>query len=483
MVVASKIISFKLDFITSLSKQGVRGLPKLKYQKDHLCSACALGKSKKHSHKPKAEDSIQEKLYLLHMDLCELMRIQSINGRKYILVIVDDYSRFTWVKFLRSKDEVPEFMIKFLKMIQVHLNATVGNIRTDNGTEFVNKTLRAYYEELGISHQTSVARSPQQNGVAKAVTITFYTQNRSLVRKHHNKTPYELLHDRKPDLSYLHVFGALCYPINDGEDLGKLKPKADIGIFVGYATVKKAFRIYNKRTRLIIETIHVDFDELTTMASKQFNPRPRPKLMTHGTISSGLVQNIPSSTLYIPPIKNDGEILFQPMFDEYLNPPPCVNPQVPAVIAPKPTVSTGTPSSTTIDQDAPSISTLQTNQETPSLVIPLDVEESDHDIEVAHMDNNPYVEFLIPEPSSEESSSQESSWIQVMQEELNEFERLEVWELVPHPDRVMIITLKWIYKVKLDELGGVLKHKACLIARGYRQEEGIDFKESFAPVA
>ncbi|GKE61326.1 retrovirus-related pol polyprotein from transposon TNT 1-94, partial [Tanacetum coccineum] len=200
--------------------------------------------------------------------------------------------------------------------------------------------------------------------------------------------------------------GALCYPINDGEDLGKLKPKADIGIFVGYATVKKAFRIYNKRTRLIIETIHVDFDELTTMASKQFNPRPRPKLMTHGTISSGLVQNIPSSTLYIPPIKNDGEILFQPMFDEYLNPPPCVNPQVPAVIAPKPTVSTGTPSSTTIDQDAPSISTLQTNQETPSLVIPLDVEESDHDIEVAHMDNNPYVEFLIPEPSSEESSSQ-----------------------------------------------------------------------------
>ncbi|GKE87417.1 putative ribonuclease H-like domain-containing protein, partial [Tanacetum coccineum] len=117
-------------------------------------------RSKKHSHKPKAEDSIQEKLYLLHMDLCGPMRIQSINGYKYILVIVDDYSRFTWVKFLRLKDKVPEFVIKFLKTIQVCLNAIIQNIRTDNGTEFVNQTLRAYYEDAGISHQKLVARTP-----------------------------------------------------------------------------------------------------------------------------------------------------------------------------------------------------------------------------------------------------------------------------------------------------------------------------------
>ncbi|GJV70201.1 retrovirus-related pol polyprotein from transposon TNT 1-94 [Tanacetum coccineum] len=233
-----------------------------------MCSACALGKSKKHSHKPKAEDSIQEKLYLLHMDLYGPIRVQSINGRRYILVIVDDFSRFTWVKFLRSKDEVPKFVIKFLKMIQVRLNATIRNIRTDNDTEFVNQTLRDYYEEVGISHQTSVAHTLQQNGVAKAVETACYTQNRALIQKRHNKTPYEILHDQKPDLSYLHVFGALCYPTNDGEDVGKLKPKADIGIFSGYAPAKKAFRIYNKRTRIIIKTIHVDFDELTTMASE-----------------------------------------------------------------------------------------------------------------------------------------------------------------------------------------------------------------------
>ncbi|GKB69004.1 retrovirus-related pol polyprotein from transposon TNT 1-94 [Tanacetum coccineum] len=130
-----RLSHLNFDYIISLAKQGlIRGLSKLNYQKDHLCSACALGKSKKHSHKPKAEDSIQEKLYLLHMDLCRPMRIQSINERKYILVIIDDYSRFTWVKFLRSKDEVPEFVIKFLKMSQVCLNTTVRNIKTDNGT-------------------------------------------------------------------------------------------------------------------------------------------------------------------------------------------------------------------------------------------------------------------------------------------------------------------------------------------------------------
>ncbi|GJY46483.1 retrovirus-related pol polyprotein from transposon TNT 1-94 [Tanacetum coccineum] len=158
--------------INHLARHGlVRGLPKLKFKKDHLCSACALGKSLKKPHKPKSEDTNQEKLYLLHMDLCGLMRVVSVNGKKYILVIVDDYSRFTWVKCLRSKDEAPIFIINFLKMIQVRLKETVRRIRTDNGTKFVNQTLREYYEKVGISHETSVARSPQQNGVVERLNF------------------------------------------------------------------------------------------------------------------------------------------------------------------------------------------------------------------------------------------------------------------------------------------------------------------------
>ncbi|GJU92182.1 ribonuclease H-like domain-containing protein [Tanacetum coccineum] len=151
-----------------LYKDGLaRGIPRLKFQKDHLCSTCALGKSKKSTHQPKAEDTNQEKLYLLHMDLCGPMRVASINGKTYILVIVDDYSRFTWVRFLRTKDEAPEAIIKCIINIQVRLNATVCNVRTDNGTKFVNQKLSELYENVGISHQTSVAHTPQQNGVVE----------------------------------------------------------------------------------------------------------------------------------------------------------------------------------------------------------------------------------------------------------------------------------------------------------------------------
>nr|GFA73035.1 retrovirus-related Pol polyprotein from transposon TNT 1-94 [Tanacetum cinerariifolium] len=235
----------------------VRGLSKLKFEKDHLCSACAMGKSTTKSHKPKSEDTNQEKLYLLHMDLCGPMRVESVNGKKYILVMVDDYSRFTWVKFLRSKDETPMFIIKFLKMIHVRLNVPVRRIRIDNGTEFVNQTLRDYYEEAPLFLW------------AEAVATACFTHNRSIIRLRHGKTPYELMHGKQPDLSYFHVFGALCYPTNDGENVVKLQPKADIGIFIGYAPIKKSFRIYNRRTRRIVETKHVDIDELTAMTSKQ----------------------------------------------------------------------------------------------------------------------------------------------------------------------------------------------------------------------
>ncbi|GJR26741.1 retrovirus-related pol polyprotein from transposon TNT 1-94 [Tanacetum coccineum] len=454
--------------INHLARHGlVRGLPKLKFEKDHLCSACALGKSSKKPHKPKSEDTNQEKLYLLHMDLCGPMRVASVSGKKYILVIVDDYSRFTWVKCLRSKDEAPVFIINFLKMIQVRLKETVRRIRTDNGTEFVNQTLREYYEKVGISHETSVARSPQQNGVverrnrtlieaartmliyakaplflwAEAVATACYTQNRSVIRHRHGKTPYELLHNKPPDLSYLHVFGALCYPTNDSENLGKLQPKADIGIFIGYAPTKKAFRIYNRRTRRIIETIHVDFDELTAMASEHSSSEPALHEMTPVSLSSGLVPNPPSSTPFVPPTRSDWDLLFQPMFDESPN----VDVHAPEVIAPIPeavaqehAVSTGSPSSTTVDQDAPSPSNSHTTPETPTPIFSHDVEEDNHDIEVAHMGNDPYFGIPIPEVSSDQSSS-------------------DVIHKIVHPDhQVSEHTSKWTKDHPLENIIGAL---------------------------
>nr|GEX33170.1 integrase, catalytic region, zinc finger, CCHC-type, peptidase aspartic, catalytic [Tanacetum cinerariifolium] len=253
-----------LNFLTIndlARKDLIRGLPRLKFEKDHLYSACQLGKSKKYAHKPKTVNTIMEVLHTLHMDLCGPIRVQSINRKKYILVIVDDYSRFTWVKFLRTKDETLEALM-FLW--------------------------------------------------AKAIATACYTQNQSLIHTLHNKTPYELVHEKKPDLSFLCVFGALCYSTNDSEDLGKLQAKADIRFFV--------------RT-------HTNF-------------------LTPGYISSGLVQNSVSSTPYVQPSKKDYEIMFQQLFDEYFNPLPRAIFLVPvAVAAPKAVDPAGSPSLTAIDQD------------------------------------------------------------------------------------------------------------------------------------
>ncbi|GKA25614.1 retrovirus-related pol polyprotein from transposon TNT 1-94 [Tanacetum coccineum] len=191
------------------------------------------------------------------------------------------------------------------------------------------------------------------------------------------------------------------------------------------------------------------------------------------------------------------------MFDELLTPSFSVDypvfevvSPIHEVVAPVPAVSTGSSSSTNVDQDAPSPSHSQTTPETPPLVFSNNVEEDNHDIKIAHMGNDPYFGIPILKIPSDQSSSSDSihiitykdaltqsCWIEAMQEELNKFERLKVWELVPRLDKFSVITLKWIYIVKLDELGGILKNKARLVARSYHQEEGINFEESFALVA
>ncbi|GJS89308.1 retrovirus-related pol polyprotein from transposon TNT 1-94 [Tanacetum coccineum] len=317
-------------------KDLVRGLPRLKFKKDHLCSACQLEKSKKHTHTPKTKSTKLEVLNTLHMDLCGPMRVQTINGKKYILVIVDDYSRFTWVKILRSKDETLEFFINFLKQIQVGLNKTVRYIQ--------------------------------------AVATTCYTQNRSLIHTQHNKTSYELVHDKKPDLTFFQVFGALCYPTNDNEDLGKIQPTSDIGIFVGYAPSRKGLA---------------------------------PMFLTPGQISSGLVPNPVPTTPYVPPTNKELEILFQLMFDEYLEPPRVERLVSPALAALVQVNSAGTPSFMSIDQDAPSpshsptSSTLQSPSSHQGVAARSTIIE---DNPFAPVDNDPFVNMFAPKPSSEVSS-------------------------------------------------------------------------------
>ncbi|GJW95174.1 retrovirus-related pol polyprotein from transposon TNT 1-94 [Tanacetum coccineum] len=267
----------------------------LKYVKDQLCSSCEMSKAKRSSFKTKAVPSSKGRLNLLHMDLCSPMRVASINGKKYILVIVDDYSRYTWTLFLRSKDETPEVLKDFLTMIQRNLQAQVITVRTDKGTKFLNKTLHAYFKVEGIEHQTSTPRTPEQNGVverrnrtlveaarmmlsasklplsfwAEAVATACYTQNRSIIISTHGKTAYHIINDRKPSIKHLHIFGCTCYITRDGENLDKMKEKGDPCVMVGYSTQSKGYRVYNKRTRLIVESIHIKPRSSRTKGNKK----------------------------------------------------------------------------------------------------------------------------------------------------------------------------------------------------------------------
>ncbi|GJW15695.1 retrovirus-related pol polyprotein from transposon TNT 1-94 [Tanacetum coccineum] len=352
----------------------------------------------------------------------------SANKNNYVL---DCNANVKNVKFFRTKDEAPEIIIIFLKQAQVSLNTTIRYLRTDNGIEFLNHTLRKYTEDVGLTHYTSTARTLLQNGVAKAVATAWYTQNRSLIHTLYNKTPYKLLRDRKPELKYLYVFGALCYPTNDFEDIGKLQPKADIGIFIEAPSLSNS--PYIEATNSPINSTNVEpNEEVAEFDSDTFkNPFAPPDTST--AESSSMI--IDTSNMH------------------------------------------------TFQQ--PSIYTKRWTKDHPFTTI---ISDPSKPISTRHqLSTNAlwcyFHAFLAKEePKNYKEAMNESCWIKAMQEEIHEFEQLEVWELVPRPDKAMIISLKWIFNVKLDEYGGVLKNKARLVAKGYRQEEGIDFEESFAPV-
>ncbi|GJX11350.1 retrovirus-related pol polyprotein from transposon TNT 1-94 [Tanacetum coccineum] len=256
-------------------------------------------------------------------DLCVRDYLNDVNAR---------------VKSKSVKSTVPprkSISTTVVKQIQPSRNKS-GKLKdlTNVGSSSKSKTvvqMVLWYPDSGCSKHMTGQRSQLGNFVSKFLesdSTAFYTQNRSFIRLRYNKTPYELMHDKKLDLSFLHVFGWLCYPTNDSEDLGNMKVKADIGIFVGNVLAKKAYRTYNKHTRMIMETIHVTFDELTAMASEQFSSGPAPQLMTPGTLSSRL----------------------------YLNPPSSVVSPVQEATAARPVDPADSSSSTSIDKDAPSTS-------------------------------------------------------------------------------------------------------------------------------
>ncbi|GJW95146.1 putative ribonuclease H-like domain-containing protein [Tanacetum coccineum] len=265
----------------------VRGLPSKVFMNDHTCVACKKGKQHKASCKAKLERTIRKPLELLHMDLFGPISVDSINKKRYCLVVTDDFSRFSWVFFLATKDEISEILCNFIIGLENQLNHTVKIIRSGNGTEFKNHIMNEFCVKKGIKREFSVARTPQHNGMAErknrtlieaartmladsllpilfwaeVVNTACYVLNRVLVTKPQNKTPYELLMGKSPSISFMRPFGCPLTILNTLDSLGKFDGKSDEGYLLGYSTTSKAFRVYNKRTKRVEENLHIDFLE------------------------------------------------------------------------------------------------------------------------------------------------------------------------------------------------------------------------------
>ncbi|KAI3681369.1 hypothetical protein L6452_36163 [Arctium lappa] len=508
------------------SKELVSGLPQHSYAKESLCSACEKGKQTKASFKSKHVSSVTSPLQLLHMDLFGPVNIQSIAGKKYTLVIVDEYSRYTWVIFLRCKSDTPEELISFVKKMEVLNNLTVRSIRSDHGTEFKNSSLNNFFENKGISHNFSSVRTPQQNGVAErrnrtiieaarsmlsdshlptqfwaeAVNTACFTQNRSLIIKRFGKTAYELFVGRKPSISFLHIFGCQCFILNNRDQLGKFDPKADDGIFLGYSSISKAYRVFNKRRQTVEETIHVTFDETRSANSKPIadNEELNAWMLSHYREIEPFFSNHQHSD---PPVADDNPNIIHPTAESnsWVSAEP-LNTLLPSNLPSSENLSSESTQQLIADEPQSSssvniqivdpISELSNNASAQRWTKdhPIDqiLGDPDAGIQTRRSSGNIclFVNFLsLIEPKKTDDALRDPNWVSAMQEELIEFSRNKVWNLIPRPSDKTVIGTKWVFRNKLDEHGTVTRNKARLVTQGYRQEEGIDYDETFAPVA
>ncbi|GJR28161.1 retrovirus-related pol polyprotein from transposon TNT 1-94 [Tanacetum coccineum] len=418
------------------------------------------------------------------MDLFGPVSPLSINHEKYTLVIVDEYSRYTWVYFLKKKSHAAKMIMSFIRMVENQNDVKVKQIRTDNGTEFRNFELESVCDEKGISQNLSSPYTPEQNGVAKrknktlieaartmlngsvlskyfwteAARIACYTQNRSIIFKRHDKTPYEIFRERIPDINYFHVFGCPVFIHNHKDHLGKFDVKADDGYFLGYSFNSKAFRVFNTRRQQIKETCRVTFDESIEAIRFTNTLVDELELMTHLDI---LMRNLLRKMTHLDNIKlilnfytTSFPIVDNPKTEDVKGPPDLTNTEE------------------TQDQN-------------------VQHEQTDHQLTEETSWNNTKTSVPITKPLVPEflniigdlgkgmlttSTAAKLTTTSASQCLFADF----LYEIEP---KKIAIGSKWVFKNKKDECGIVTKNKARLVAQGYSLEKGFDYDETFAPVA
>ncbi|GJY99355.1 retrovirus-related pol polyprotein from transposon TNT 1-94 [Tanacetum coccineum] len=504
----------------------VRGLPSKVFVNDHTCVACKKGKQHKASCKAKLDRIIRKPLELLHMDLFGPVSIESINKKRYCLVVTDDFSRFSWVFFLATKDETSEILCNLIIGLEKQLNHNVKIIRCDNGTEFKNYAMNEFCAKKGIKREFSIARTPQQNARtmladsllpipfwAEAVNTACYVLNRVLVTKPQNKTPYELLIGKSPSISFMRPFGCPLTILNTLDSLGKFDGKSDEGYLLGYSTSSKAFRVYNKRTKRVEENLHINFLEdqpnvAGTGPNWMFDLDFLTNLMNYIPVSVENQVNVDAGT-------QDSYVAGSSGKDK--------GPTQEYILLPLQPHRTRIPVKDVV-QDA---------QEKPSenASPDKDIQDSEDVIDKEGQHQMPEDEQVLQDElemmvtqelvakamddvsrqafeeekrriASQKKAAQAISTNQLSTDRPSvstdrpsvSTDRpntpillcctpTEVWVLVDLPYGKKVIGTKWVFRNKRDERSIVMKNKARLVAQGFRQEEGIGYDEVFAPVA
>nr|GEU45320.1 hypothetical protein [Tanacetum cinerariifolium] len=492
----------------------VRGLPTKVFENDNTCVACKKGKQHRASCKTKPVSSIDQPLFRLYMDLFGPTFVKSWNKKSYCLVNKDDYSRFTWLFFLATKDETSPILKTFINGLENQLSLKVKVIRSDNGTEFKNSDLNQFCGMKGIKREFSVSRTPQQNGIVKrknrtlieaarniladsflpipfwaeAVNTACYIQNRVLVTKPHNKTPCELLHGRTPSIGFMRPFGCLVTIHNTLDSLGKFEGKFDEGFLVGCSV------------NSIGPTWLFDIDSLTrtmnyqpVIAGNQTNPSAsfqdkfdaekageeiNQQYMLFPVWSSGFTN----------PQNYDGDAAFdgkEPDFD-------AKKPESEVILSPSRYRDLSAEfedysdnSSNEVNAAGSIVSTIGKNSSNSTNAFKLeDITYADDENDVgAEADFNNLETSITEEPKRVHQALKDPSWIEAMKEELLQFNMQKVWVLVDLPHGKRAIGTKWVYRNTKDERGIVVRNKASLVTQGHTQEEGIDYEEVFATIA
>ncbi|CAL2270573.1 unnamed protein product [Prunus armeniaca] len=456
-------------------KEMVHGLPQLE-DYSGVCEGCQFGKQHREEFPRNQAQRATAPLELVHVDLCGPMRNDSIAGNKYFMLLIDDFSRMTWVYFLRYKSDAFNCFRKFKAMTELQSGFKIKCLRSDRGGEFKSSEFDLFCEKEGIQRQFTLAHTPQQNGVverknktviemaksmlhekkmpyflwAEAVHTSVYILNRCPTKALNNTTPFETYSGRKPGIAHLKVFGSLCYVHIPVERRHKLEPKSFKGVFVGYATCEKGYRVFDPLSKKLFLSRDIVFDEEAAWNWEENSESISPNAgnFNHGDISTGSSDRMvlsPTSPTLSPPRRvlsiEDSEVQFK----------------------------------SPISGESASMSNLSEGHNQAFDHTPLKWWNLNEVLAQCNL--------CIMDPEKYEDAKQDKSWLKAMEDELFMIEKNGTWTLVDRPTEKPVIGVKWVYKTKLNLDGTVLKNKARLVAKGYAQKPGLDYNETYAPVA